>query len=355
MNLRRILDHPGPFATVHLDASHDTENADHELELRWRTARDELAAKGADEKTLAALEEVVREPAVGRAGRVLVAAGGEVLLDQWLTDPPPVPTARFGPLPYLLPLVELDAGRVPYVAAVVNKIGADVRAVDADGVVRTEHATDGEDYPVHKVRGGGWSALHIQRNVDQTVHRNALQVAEELARLVDDVGARLLAVGGDPQAVAELRSVLSRRCEDIFAEVPGRREADDDFDGWVSDLAAERARAEQEALVERFAGAVADADGLAVRGLAEATAALREHNAEAVVLGDVADATVWVGAEPMTVALTEDELRATGVEQATEVRADEALPAFGVLVGAEVVSTRGLPVEDGVGVLLRHA
>lgn len=354
MNLRRVLEHPGPFATVHLDASHNTANAAHELELRWRTAREELSAKGADGDTLAALDEVMREPAVGRAGRLLVAARGEVLLNHWLPDPPPAPTTRVGPLPYLLPLVELEAGRVPYVAAVVNKIGADVRAVDADGVVRTEHATEGEDHPVHKVGGGGWAHLHIQHNVEETVHRNARLVADELAGLVDDVHARLLVVGGEPQAVAELRDVLAPRCQAILAEVPGRREADEEFAKAADDLAAERARAEQEALVERFAGALNDDDGLAVRGLADATAALREHNASAVVLGDVADATVWIADEPKTLALTEEELRATGAAEATEVRADEALPAFGVLVGAEVVSTPE-PVMDGVGVLLRHA
>jgi hypothetical protein len=117
-DLRRILDHPGPFATVHLDASHDTESAAHEQELRWRAARDELATKGAGEDTLAALDEAVLNgpPAVGRAGRLLVAAGGEVVLDHWLAGPPPTPVTRVGALPYLLPLVELSADPVPHVA-----------------------------------------------------------------------------------------------------------------------------------------------------------------------------------------------------------------------------------------------
>jgi hypothetical protein len=361
-DLRRLLDHPGPFATVHLDASHDTENAAHEQELRWRAARRDLAEKGAGEETLAALDEAVADapPAVGKAGRLLVAAGREVLLDRALAGPPPTPVTRVGALPYLLPLVELDAGEVPHVAALVDRIGADVRAVDADGTVRSEHTTEGENHPVHKVRGGGWSHLHIQHNVEETVHRNVLRVAEELARLVDDVHARLLVVAGDNQVVAELKDALPPRCQAILAEPPAaRREAHDEFDRIVTSLATERARTERDAVIERFRAELATNDGLAVQGLAESTAALRESNAAAVVVSDLTDATLWTSTEPRSVALTEDELRATGAADVTQTRADEALPTAALLVGAELVSAsdiRGeaVPVRDGVGVLLRH-
>jgi hypothetical protein len=352
MNLRRVLDHPGPFATVHLDASHDTENAAHELELRWRAAREELAAEGAGADVLAALDEAVRSttPAVGKAGWLLVAAGEDVLVNRLLPDPPPTPVTRFGPLPYLVPLVGRDAGQVPYVAALVNKVGADVRVVDADGVVRTEHTTEGSDHPVHKVRAGGWSHLHIQHNVEETVQRNVRLVVQELAALVDDVHARLLAIAGEPQVVAAIVAELPPRCGAIVAEVPGRREADDEFDRVVADLAAERARAEHDTLVERFRDELATDDGLAVQGLRDTVAALREHNATAVVLGDLADTTLWYSTEPRSVALTSTELTAVGAENPTEARADEVLPDFCLRVGAEVLRTP----EPLIGVLLRH-
>lgn len=362
--LRRVLAHQGPFATVHLDGSHDTENAAHEQELRWRAARADLAGKGADEDTLTAMDDAMRNapPAAGRAGRLLIAAGGEVLLDRMLAGPPPAPVTRVGACPYLLPLVELDTGQVPHVAALVDKVGADVRAVDADGVVRSEHATEGEDHPVHKVRGGGWSHLHIQHNVEETVHRNVRKVAEELARLVDEVGARLLVVAGEPQVLAELREELPPRCREILTEPSGRRENEGaDFERIVASLAAERARAEQDAVVEEFRAALAADRGLAVQGLAETTSALREHNAAAVVISDptLRDAALWMSDEPRSVALTEDELRAVGAEHIDRARADEALPAAALMVGAELISAtdvRGepVPVRDGVGVLLRH-
>jgi hypothetical protein len=69
------VDLPGPFATVYLDVSHDTDDAERAIALRWAQARDELTAQGADAATLDALADAVTDapPAVGRAGRVLVA------------------------------------------------------------------------------------------------------------------------------------------------------------------------------------------------------------------------------------------------------------------------------------------
>jgi hypothetical protein len=352
---RRILDHPGPFATVHLDGSHDTESADQELALRWRAARDDLAGQDVAAETLDALEDALLggEPTVGRAGRLLVGAAGEVLLDRTLPDPPPTPVTRAGPLPYLMPLVERDTGQVPYVAALVNKVGADVRVVDADGVVRTEETTEGRDHPVHKVRGGGWAHLRMQRHVEEIVHQNVKLVADELARLVDDVHARLLVVGGEEQVVALLERELPPRCAQILATPPGRREAPEEFEQAVVALAAERAGAEHDEVLDQFREQLAADRGLAVQGLIDATAALREHNAEALVIGDVGDTTLWYGENPRSVARTEEELRALGVEHAVEARADEVLPDFAFRIDADVVSANE-QLMDGVGVLRRH-
>lgn len=357
-DLRRVLDHPGPFATVHLDGSHDTESADQELALRWRAAREDLAAHDVSAATLDALEDALLagEPTVGRAGRLLVGARGEVLLDRTLPGPPPVPVTRVGPLPYLMPLVEHDTTQVPYVAALVNKAGADVRVVDADGVVRTEETTEGQDHPLHKVRGGGWSHQRIQKNVEEAVHQNATLVVEELTRLVDDVHARLLVVGGEEQVITHLERQLPPRCTSILATPPaGRREAPAEFEQAVEELALERATVEHDELVERFRAQLAADRGLAVQGLADTVAALREHNAEAVVIGNVGDATLWYGENPRSLARTEEELRALGVQDAVEARADEVLPDFAFRIDADVVSAEEpAGLIDGVGVLRRH-
>lgn len=357
-DLRRVLDHPGPFATVLLDGSHDTESAGHELALRWRAAREDLAERDVAAGTLDALETALLDgtPAVGRAGRLLVGARGEVLLDRTLPHPPPTPVTRVGPLPYLRPLVEPSAEHVPYVAALVDKVGADVRAVAADGVVRTEETTEGQDHPVHKVRGGGWSHLRMQKNVEENVHHNVDLVVAELTRLVDDTHARLLVVGGEEQVIALLRNALPPRCHEILATpAVGRREAPAEFEQAVAALVLERAWAEHDEQVARFREQLAADRGLAAQGLADTVEALREHNAEAVVIGDVGDATLWYGAHPRSLARTQEELRALGVEDVAQARADEVLPDFAFRVGAEVVGATGSEqLVDGVGVLRRH-
>ena len=118
--LSELTETPGPYATVYLDASHDSAAARRELELRWAGHRTDLAEQGADEPTLAALDRAVADadPAVGRRGRVLVAADGRVLLDRFLPEPPGRPGATWGPAPDLLPLL-LDAPE-PVTAVVVR-------------------------------------------------------------------------------------------------------------------------------------------------------------------------------------------------------------------------------------------
>jgi hypothetical protein len=80
--VHELTEKPGPFATVYIDASHETEDAEHAGRLRWSGARTELADAGVPEATLAALDAAVSSgpTAVGRAGRVLVAGRGGVVV-----------------------------------------------------------------------------------------------------------------------------------------------------------------------------------------------------------------------------------------------------------------------------------
>jgi len=45
---RRLLDAPGPFASVYFDDSHDTHDAEAQLSLKWRAVKEELEGLGAD-------------------------------------------------------------------------------------------------------------------------------------------------------------------------------------------------------------------------------------------------------------------------------------------------------------------
>jgi hypothetical protein len=207
--LRQVAGHDGPFASVYFDSSHDTEDAAHQLDLRWRSIREQLTSAGASRKTVAALDTaIVDGPAsTGRAGRALLAAEGTVLLDEQLSDPPPAEIVRFSPLPYLLPVLELGPRQVPHVVAVIDRVGADLRAVGADGAELTERSVRGEEHPVHKVRGGGWAYWNIQHRVEDVVRRNVERVAHEISRLVEDTGARVVVLQ-DEELKHELEGTL---------------------------------------------------------------------------------------------------------------------------------------------------
>jgi hypothetical protein len=92
---------PGPVASVYRDASRTTEDAEHRLDLAWRSLRGQLAHAGADEATLGALDEhlAADRGMPGIHGQAVFAAEGRVLLDHDLADPPPREQAVWAALP----------------------------------------------------------------------------------------------------------------------------------------------------------------------------------------------------------------------------------------------------------------
>ena len=160
MDLRHLtpLNAPvGAFATAYLDVSHDSENAEHEGQLRWSEQRSALEEQGADAETLQALDAAVRDarPAVGRAGRVLVARAGTLLLDRDLPEPPDPPRATWSPLPDLLPLLLDGPEPTTVVVARVDKNGGEILLADpADSESNPEpvQRVEGERYPTQGAR-----------------------------------------------------------------------------------------------------------------------------------------------------------------------------------------------------------
>lgn len=362
--LRELITSTGPFASVYLDGTYDSEDAAKQIELRWRAARERLVEQDAAEPTLTALDAAIRErePAAGRAGRLLIATGDTVLVDEYLPDPPAEPVTRVSPLPYLVPLAIAEPRNVPHVVVLVDKIGADLRAVDAGGTVLASYAVEGREHPVHKVGQGGWSHRNIQQHAEATVTHNIDQVAGETAHLVERSAARLLVLAGEIEARGMLRRALPESCRQISVEVEtGRRANRDTFEHDVRELVAEQWRNERGAQLERFRAELGRKRGLAVQGLRRTTEALREANVELLVISDpnLGDHVVWSGSSPRLVAVERTELDTMGAAGGTRVRADEVLPAAAIAVGADLLAEReelGDPVrlDDGVGALLRH-
>jgi hypothetical protein len=268
-------------------------------------------------------------------------------------------------LPYLLPLFEHARSGVPYVVAVVDRTGADIHVVNSQGVTIRTGEVRGSEHQVHEVGDGGWSHRSMRSRVEENVRRNLHEVARELARLAAKVKARAVMIGGEVQARAGVLAALPEPASHVAVELTaGSRAAGFDEDA----LRKEIARAldmisadDRLVLLDSYRG------NRGVQGLRAVASALREGNAEAVLInpGGLGERTVWASpAEPTQLAATLDELRELGIggsghskhgeHEAEEQRTDEVIPVAAVAVGAELLVTDEAEPADGVGVLLRY-
>ena len=355
--LQDVLAAEGPFACAYFDASHDTEDAADRIRLQWRSVREQLTEQGTDRSTVDAMDRAVEEapPPVGSAGRALIAAGGDVLVDEWLPSPPQT-VAAWSDVPQLLPLLASMDRPVPYVAVVADRTEARLKAVDHSGEPVATEDVSGEDYHVHKPRGGGWSHRRIQQYAEESVKRNARDIADEADLLAQKVSARLLAIGGEAQTRSALREELSPRCQEIAVELnagPAEGEPDmDEYDTWIAEVVARQQAEDRDAVLQRYRAA-AGRDGEAASGLREVTSALRDGRVGTLLVdrGALGDAAVLWGADVLRVATGDDGLSEQNV---TEHRADEALPAAAIAAGADVLVVDDAELPDGVGALLRY-
>lgn len=346
--LRPVCESDGPFATVVLDTTHDTEDADDQDRLRWRALRHRLADQGAPNDVLTRLDDAVIDApaAVGPAGRVLVADPQRVLVDLRTRGRPTVEAASWSVVADLSAVVEQWTEAVPLVVATVDEAGGEV------GAPGEEPEALGGDRPVHKVPAGGPAHRTMQDRVEEAWRRNAVAVADAAATRVAETGARALVVAGDGPSRSRLREALPERARAIAVDVErGNVDLDE-----VADAvrAADRAAA-----LDRFAQAVGRDEGFAARGLEEVVAACRASAVEVLFLAPeaVGEREVWVGAEPGAVGLTEAELVTLGSRTVGPVPAVSAVLRAAVAAGADVqLFGREDPAPDlpeGLGAVLR--
>ena len=367
--LSELTETPGPYATVYLDASHDSAPAGRELELRWAGHRTELAEQGADEPTLAALDRAVADadPAVGRGGRVLVAAGGRVLLDRVLPEPPGRPAAIWSPAPDVLPLL-LDVPE-PLTAVVVRVDRSGGEIMLAGPGARPEKVDDvtGTTENLHKIKSGGLGDWSIQRRVEQNWRDNIAEVAAHIDTEVSRTGAQVLVLAGEAQARSQLRDALGERAAAIAVDVEhsgGRSGGTDEQLAAAVDAAArDVVTAARQTVLDRLDQETGRPDGLAVGGLEPVLQALRAQQVDTLLLdgGVERPGTLWVGDTPSQVATDAERLRGLGSEPVAQVPVDAALLAAAAASGAAFeplgggrTGLVGKPVEDGVAALLRY-
>jgi hypothetical protein len=199
--LRPLYERSGPWVSVYLDASRDTERGPKEFGLRWRAAR-ELVESDSDPATLDALERALTDHPTrpGRYGLAAFATAGEVGLVEALPEPPRKENAAVGPLPHAMPLVTQRGERIGWLRVVVDRTGADLIGATEGGLARTRRVKGSGDYPIRKAQPGGWSQPRYQRAAENTWEHNAKEIAEAVSEMAEATGAEVLVVAGDPHA-----------------------------------------------------------------------------------------------------------------------------------------------------------
>ncbi|MFI5486302.1 Vms1/Ankzf1 family peptidyl-tRNA hydrolase [Micromonospora echinaurantiaca] len=358
--LRPLYDRPGPWCSVYLDASANTEDAHPALDLRWRALRDELQRQRADVASIDAVERVVRghDPMAGDYGLAVFATRGRVVLSEYLSAPPLRDLAAFSELPHVMPLLAQRGEQVAWVRVLADRTGADAMAISAGGVPRRSHVQGRESYQLRRVNPGGWSQSRYQRAAMEAWHHNAGDVTAATVELAEKVGAEVVVVAGDVRATGMIAAQMPERWQDAVVRTDAGSRAGGADQTLLDDITvqtiAEVADQRITAALDRF-GMQEDVGA----GLDAVVSALQRNQVENMLIVDdpSANGQLWIGPEPTEIATDPRELNAMSVTDPAKVRADAALVR--ALVGTDAELTVLGPDEapelvDGVGAVLRY-
>ncbi len=344
--LSPVLESTGPFATVCADVTHNTENADTEVELRVRAATEKLTEQGAPDAVVEAVRSRLLEANEGGEagtlkGRALVvAADGTVVLDEALVDAPLREIAAWSPQPDLLPLLRQLPGRVPHIVVIADRVGADITYRGSATEVEEEKTVEGDDFHIQRVKVGGWAHHRYQHNAENKWVHNADNVAAQITSMARRLSPRFVLMAGDIRA----RQILTDRASDLWSDLvvnmdEGGRAAGADrepVERRMTELVAEHEARECAEVLEQIQAA--GAHGLAVTGVGPVVEALRKSQVETLVLADdqPEDATLLVGNGPLELGVDQHDMDALGTH-GTVVPADRALLAAAIASSAAVV------------------
>jgi hypothetical protein len=360
------FDGPGPFVTVYLGTEGAVENAAHQNELRWKNLRRQLEEDGAPGEALAAIDPLV--PDAHHRGRTLavVADTTGIRLVRNEPEPPARDAGWVGPLPRVGPIIEWAQAAVPHLVVLADRAGADIvvftRRADSFGsggapVVSVGEET-GDDPELRKTNPGGWSQRRYQQRAENLWEQNAKSVADQVASVVDEIGARLIVVAGDVRAVQLLREHLPERTADLLREVDGSRAPGSGLDEIADDVVKLAANVVAEDSVEflRLFKQERGQSDLAVAGAKDTIAALAAARVDTLLIHDDPDddRAAWFGPEPGMVAQTKKALNELGVPKPQKARlVDVAIrAAFTTGAAVRVVPSAG-SVKQGIGAILR--
>lgn len=371
-NVKQVFQQHGPFATAYLDATRSTESGATEVELRWRALRKQLEDGGTDAGTLGALDAAIEEipDAPGPHGRVLVAAGGTLLFDEALPQPPVRELALWAPLPALVPYLAQRGPAIVHVLVVADLNGADISAVSAQhaaeglGADRSGSVEGSSPYPISKTSVRDWSEQHFQQRVENSWMANARDVADAVRSFVAAVDAEAVIVAGDPRARSlicqDLPEVLDQHIEVVNLEHGSRAAGSSEqvLHGAVREALLRLSWHRRHEVLDHLKQNLGR-KYLAVSGTSDVLTALQRAQADTVVLSDDPSSPLraWIGPEPLQVAETAEDLAAMGVSEPCQDRYDSAMLRAAAGSDVELLITPNAHeyVQGGIGALLRYA
>jgi hypothetical protein len=353
-DLRELVGHAGPFATVYVDTDADVDDAPHRSGLHWRALRDELRRDGAPDAVLEAIDPLVPDAHLAGGALAVVAGTAGVLHTEHFAGVPARELARWAPLPALLPLIAHRQAAVPYVLVLADRTGADLTAERAGGRGAEHEAAGGERGPISRSGPGGWSQHRYQQRAENTWEHNARDVARDVEQLVDEVGAVVVAVGGDVRAIELLRRDLPERLQHLVVTIDATRAADGG-PGAARALPPVIAHASALQTAQALQRLAAHPE-LTADGAAATVAALQEARVGVLVVqaheDDERDA--WFGRAPTAIGMTAEEAgAAAGGGEVTCGRLVDAVVRAALGTGAGIRVVPGNPPGDGLSALLR--
>jgi hypothetical protein len=346
--IAQVFEADGPFTSVYLDTEGDVEQAADRVALRWKNLRGSMLAAGVPEGTVAAIDPLVEGSHMAGATLAVIAAVDGPRYAANLPDPPPRDTLlRHGALPDVLPLLAAAQAAVPHLAVLTDRTGADMAARGvADGEARAERVEGRVTPHLHKPQAGGWSQPRFHHRAEAIWESNASEVADALARLVDQVRPRFVAAAGDVRALQLLREQAPKRVRELLTVVGGEYGSLEAVFAAADKLAAATVEADNRALLDRLAeelGQAADPGAergdRAVEGAAATLAALaRGQVATLLLTGLFLDdrRTAWFGPAPTDVAADREALAGLGVPGPVEGRLVDVAVRAALGTGAEV-------------------
>lgn len=359
-HFRPLLTSHGPYGSVYFDDSHDTEDAERQLNLRWRALREQLEQQGASPEITDSIERAISEapPAVGRSGRAVVASAEGVLVNEHLIRPTDS-MVRVSALPYIVPVVEHGVDHQPYLVAIVDHEGADITLHrDATAVSDT---VDADAYPVHKASSADSPGYgDPQRTAEEARHQNVRAVAGRLTTLADEATPEVVFVVGEVQSRKDLIAELPERVRSRVVELHvGARHSGFDDAALQHEIEQEFQRRRVAVIddaAQRFSAEIGRGSGLATEGLDGVTAALRAGAVDTLIIGELGDATVVADDDLATIAPNPNVLSELGAAPSQTLRADEALPMVAIATDASLVRTdERISPKDGIAAVLRYA